>query len=439
MPPPVPQQLPTHPTGARERGAAASPFSRTAPSIGAALVFAVLAVVWLVAGARLPGGRWLAVHLFTLGVLTNLVWVFSRHFAAKLTSDATPDRHRPTLAAVLNLGIVATLWGTATGTRPALVVGASTVTAVVLWGTVRLRRWRRGAPDARFSWVVRIYERAHGAFVHAAVLGALLGAGVLPGAWHVAARDAHLHLAVLGWGGLTLLATLVFFGPALLRTRMEPGADERAARALRLGATALSVGAVALLFTGLGGAAEVVLRLVAGLAFAGLAWAATVVLLPVGRAAVHAKPGPARLPLVGLCVWMPVALVVDAVAVASGQRRWLEAVGVLLLVGVLGQALLAVLVYLMPMLRGRGFAARERLTAVTERGAVLRAFLLNAGVATAAIGAALGPAAGSGGAFVVRAGWGMIALALVGSLVVLLRRRVDDGDPAAAVAGRYGR
>jgi hypothetical protein len=69
---------------------------------------------------------------------------------------------------------------------------------------------------------------------------------------------------------------------------------------------------------------------------------------------------------------------------------------------------------------------------------VPRAFLLNTGVVIAAIGAALGPAAGSGGAFVVRTGWTMIALALVGTLAVLLRRRVDDGDPAAAVARRSG-
>jgi hypothetical protein len=439
MMPPGPTNLPTHEAGSRPRGGVASPFSTAAPSIGAALLFAVLAVTWLVAGARLPGGRWLAVHLFTLGVLTNLVWVFSRHFAAKLTGDDRRDRRRPALAVVLNLGVLATLWGTATGARPALVVGASAVTGVVLVGTVRLRRWRRGAPGARFAWIVRIYERAHGAFVHAAVLGALLGAGVLPGSWHLAARDAHLHLAVLGWGGLTLLATLVFFGPALLRTRMEPGADERAARALRLGATALSVAAVALLLTGVGGTAAVALRLVAGAGLAVLAWAATVVLLPVYRAAVRAKPGAARGPVIGLSVWMPVALTLDAVAVAAGQRRWLEAVGVLLLVGVLAQALLAVLVYLMPMLRGRGFGARDRLMASAERGASLRAFVLNTGVAITAVGVGLGPVAGPGGAFVVRVGWATIAVALVVTLAVILRRRADDdGDAGAAVARRYG-
>jgi hypothetical protein len=429
------RQLPVHgETGARPRGGVVSPFSGTTPSISAALAFAVLATIWLLAGAGLPGGRWLAVHLFTLGVLTNLVWVFSRHFAAKLTSDDAPDRPRPVLAAILNLGIVATLWGTATGLRPALVAGASTVTVVVLVGTVHLRRWRRTAPEARFAWVVRIYERAHGAFVHAAVLGALLGAGALPGAWHLAARDAHLHLAVLGWGGLTLLGTLVFFGPALLRTRMEPGADARAARALRHGTTALSVGAVALLLSGIGGWVGDALRVGAGVALTGVAVATTVVLLPVARAATRAKPGAARLPVLGLSVWMPVAVAVDAVAVAAGQRHWLEAAGVLLLVGVLAQALLAVLVYLMPMLRGRGPRARERLLASAERAAGTRAFIFNTGVALAALGAALGPSAGVGGGFVVRVGWTMIGVGLLATLAVLLRRRVDDGAPTVAAS-----
>jgi hypothetical protein len=432
--------LPTADAPGDVRPGGNSPFGATAPSIGAALVFAVVAVIYLVAGANLPGGRWLAVHLFTLGVLTNVVWVFSRHFGSRLTGDGAADRWRRPGAVGLNVGIVLTLVGVATGTRPALVAGASLVTSLVVASTLRLRRQRRGAHEARFGWIVRIYERAHGAFVHAAVLGALLGAGVLQGAWHLAARDAHLHLAVLGWGGLTLMATLVFFGPALLRTRMEPGAEARAERALRIGAGALSVAAVAMLLTGFGGTVGLVLRLVAAAGLGVLTWAAVVVVLPVHRAAAGAKPYAARGPVLAVTVWLPIALAVDVVAVAAGQRRWLEVAGVLLLVGVLAQAVLAVLVFLMPNLRGEGFAARERLLATAERGAGARAFVLHTGVAIVAIAAALGPTAGSGGAFVIRVGWAAVALGLLANLVVLLRPRLrEDDDAAAAVARRYGR
>ncbi len=65
-----------------------------------------------------------------------------------------------------------------------------------------------------------------------------------------AGRVAHLHANVLGWGVLTLLATVVFFGPTILRRQIEPGADERAARRLRHGATGVTVAVLALVATG---------------------------------------------------------------------------------------------------------------------------------------------------------------------------------------------
>jgi hypothetical protein len=69
--------------------------------------------------------------------------------------------------------------------------------------------------------------------------------------------------------------------------------------------------------------------------------------------AASAKPYVARGPIIGVCIWLPIALALDVAAVALGQRQWLEAAGVILLVGALAQAVLAVLLYLTPMLRGR--------------------------------------------------------------------------------------
>jgi hypothetical protein len=54
-------------------------------------------------------------------------------------------------------------------------------TAVVVSGWWHLRGRRRAAPDTRFAWIVRMYERAHGAFVHAAVLGRCSGSGCCRG------------------------------------------------------------------------------------------------------------------------------------------------------------------------------------------------------------------------------------------------------------------
>lgn len=361
-----------------------SPFGPATPSIAAALLYAAAAGVWLVFGALLPGGRWFAVHLFTLGVLTNLVLTFSEHFAHTVTR--TKGERAAWWPAVTNLGILLVLVGFPGGQRGLLAMGSTILTGVVVAAYRRIRRMRREAIGARFAWIARVYERAHGAFVLGAILGALMGVGLLTGPWYGAARIAHLHANILGWGGLTLLATLVFFGPTMARTRIQPGADERSARALRHGATGLTVAVAALLFTGMGGTGAVVARLGAGIGLAWYAWAATVVCVPVGRAVWRAKPTAARPLVAGVCVWLPLVAWADVVVVSAGAWRWLDAVGTVALVGVLAQAIIATLVYLAPMLRGPTTAAREAIRVRLEVGARVRAASFTIGVCASVIG-----------------------------------------------------
>ena len=206
-------------------------------------LYAIATAVWTLAGGALPGGRWLAVHLFTLGVVTNVVPAFTRHFGTTLARHPEPWRWWP--APALNAGILTLSVGMVVGSAAAVAVGGTVVTALVIHNWWDLRTKRRKALAARFGWVIRMYERAHGAFIHGAILGILMGTGVLGGAWYGTARLAHLHVNVLGWAGLTFLATLVFFGPTVLRVRIEEGADARARRWLPLAATGLTVGVLA--------------------------------------------------------------------------------------------------------------------------------------------------------------------------------------------------
>lgn len=127
-------------------------------------------------------------------------------------------------------------------------LGATVVVAAVVWLYVDLRRMRKQALAPRFGFVVRAYERACGAFLHGSAVGILM-----------------------------------------MRTRMQPGADIQAARALRHGTTALTVAALLLLGSGGGGTAGGVVRLVAGAALAGYAVAATVVCRDVILATRRAK------------------------------------------------------------------------------------------------------------------------------------------------------
>ncbi len=364
----------------------ASPFAASAPSILLALGYALALVVWLVAGDVLPGGRTFAIHLFTLGVLTNLVLTFSEHFARTVTR--TPGERAWWWPLVTNLGILLVLVGLPGRSAPAVAAGSLVLIGTVTAAYVRLRRMRRAAVGARFAWIVRIYERAHGAFLHGAFFGGLLGIGVLTGSWFAATRVAHLHANVLGWGGLTLLATLVFFGPTMARTRIEPGADERAARLLRHGATGLGVAIVLLFLAGVGGAWGTALHVTAGVGLAVYALAATLVCLPVGRAVWGARVTAARPLVLGVCLWFPLVAWADAVVVATEAWRWLDALGVAALTGVLAQAIAATLVYLAPMLRGRSTGSRETVRIRLEVGARTRAVAIGVGVLLCVLGAA---------------------------------------------------
>ncbi len=406
------RSLPVVGQGHGQRSRGRSPFGAAAPSITLALVYALLLGIWLVVGDRLPGGRWFAIHLFTLGVLTNLILTFSEHFARTVTRTA--GERAAWWPIITNVGIALTLLGLPTGWLPALAVGATIVTGSVFAAYWRLRRMRRQALGARFAWIVRIYERAHGAFIHGAVFGALLGVGVVTGAWYLPVRLAHLHANILGWGGLTLLATLVFFGPTMARCQIEPGADQRSARALRHGATGLAVAVLVLLLTGLDSPWAVVARLGAAAGLAVLAVAAGVVCLPVFRAVYRARVTAARPLVLGVCVWLPTVVWADVVVVATGAWAWLDALGIVALSGVLAQAITATLVYLAPMLRGRTTEARDVIRQRLEVGARSRAGVLNLGVLVAAVGGARlvdGPP-------LLAIGWILVGATLATTLVV---------------------
>src|SRR5688572_14847956 len=148
--------------------APASPFADVRPAVGLAAVSASACVVWLLAGGALPGGRWFAVHLFTLGVVSNLVVAFTRHFAQTLLHSTIEDRPILRLG-LLNAGAVAILVGLPTGRTWLVALGATLASTAVLWLYVVLRRMRRRALPSRFAFVSRTYERACGAFLHGAV------------------------------------------------------------------------------------------------------------------------------------------------------------------------------------------------------------------------------------------------------------------------------
>jgi hypothetical protein len=99
-----------------------APFQPLAPAVAVALAYGAGALIWLAVGQQFNVGRWLALHLFTLGVLSNLVMAMADHFARTLLHS--PVGHGPRSRFILlNLGAVLVLAGLPTGQRMAVYLG----------------------------------------------------------------------------------------------------------------------------------------------------------------------------------------------------------------------------------------------------------------------------------------------------------------------------
>lgn len=380
--------------------------------------FAVLALVWMFGGAWLPGGRWFAVHLLTLGVLTNLVFGFSEHFARTLTRTLDrPARSWPR-PAIVTVGVGLVLWGITIASVPIMVAGTTVVGGVTVHAWWRLRQMRRSAIGARFAWIVRTYEHSHVALLVGIVLGALLGSGTLRGAGWVAGRRAHVHVNMLGWIGLTLLATIVFFGPTLVRQRIEDGADVSAARALRYATAGVAIAVVLLLAEGAAsGSAAMTIRLSAALALSVHAWAVTVVCLPVTRVAMAARDSASRWFVVAAPLWFIAVVWADVIAIAFRQDAWLNAIGLAFLLGVAVQTVLATLLHLAPALFADQRSRHDRLRDGLAANATARAVVANVAIGVVVITALGGKTLGGAGAFLTRGAWLTIAAAVLHLLV----------------------
>jgi hypothetical protein len=417
-------------TPVTRRPALLSGFGLLRPVAIAACGYAVAAVVWLALGDTLPGGRWFAVHLFTVGILSNLVVALTEHFGRTLLR-AGPPGQRLSRFATLNVGALLML-GFPPHLRYPFIAGAVLLVGSVVWLAVDLRRMRASAPDARFGFVVATYEQACVAFVVGAVLGALLGIGVLPGPWYGPARLAHLHVNILGWGGLTLLATVVFLGPAMMRTQMVADADERARQALLLAPMGLGVAVLGLLAMGWAGIQATWPGLLAGAGLALYAVAAGLIVVPLLRAGRSARPSTHAWMIQAACVWFVAAVAVDAWAIATGRLRLLDGLGAVLIVGVLGQAILAAINHLLPMVWGVGSRGRASVRGEAEIGGRFRVIALNLGIA-AVLGAAFaGAGAGLASTVLARTGWTVVAVVVLVQVLIVAR----GARPAVAAAIR---
>lgn len=344
-------------------------------------------VGWLVAAVAatlvhpfVPEPRWLMIHLLVLGAAGHAILVWSRYFADTLLRCPPAPRREQTARLVLfNGGVVVLVVGMLTGVWAAVAIGAALLVTAVVWHACVLMGQLRRALANRFAPTAHFYVAA----------GFLLPIGAVFGAWmaydhdgvlHERLRLAHIAVNVLGFLGLTVLGTLITLWPTVLRTRISPGAERTARRALPV--LLCSVGVLA------GGAltgwrAPIVVGLLGYLT--GIA----VLARPAIRSA-RTKPPTSFAAWSILCAvsWLVACLIVATVAAATvdltGLGTVIEEITPLLAVGFVAQILVGALSYLVPVVLGGGPSPVRAANRVFDAGGPTRLVMTNVGLVVCA-------------------------------------------------------
>lgn len=344
------------------------------------------AVFWLVAAVVIslihpfvPGSIWLMVHLVLLGALTHAAMVWSTHFTQTLlkTRDSIDPRNQQNVRLwVLFAGVTLVLVGVPANWWWLTLVGATTISAAVIWHGWAIWRRLKVALPGRFRITIHYYLAAAAAVPVGATFGILL-ARELGDAWHGRLLVAHSLTMLLGWIGVTVTGTLVTLWPTMLRTRMDDRAEALARQALPMLVASWLVIAVAASF----GLRWIALLGLVGY-LAGLAWWGRSLWRPARKAGLRSF---ATMSVAAALCWGVVSLALIAVELITADN-WKQftanyekvaglaaaAFGVQLLTGALS--------YLIPSVLGGGPSVVRAGQAWFDRWATFRVTAINLGV-----------------------------------------------------------
>ena len=336
-------------------------------------------LVFLVAGLLhvfIPNSRWVLVHLFTLGVVTNSVVLWSQHLAEKFTQTRAPDSARPVQLRriyILNGGIVVTVCGQLLGFAPLTQLGALIVAAMVAWHGVSLwQHWRTVAAAKRFRVIVLGYVGSAACLPVGAFLGGCLA--MLPrDPLYTRLLFAHIAANVAGFVGLAAAASLTVLFPGIWRTR---GSFHRMHATLAL----LGVGVVVAAVGALSGWYALS---AAGLAVyaAGWLWSAQQWVGHVGDVLRDPRDRVnfSSVSVLAAVAWLSLTVVYFAVQLALvGEAAQLPTLP--LVIGFAAQLLIGVMSYLLPTTMGGGPGAVRAGLYENWRLGLLRSTLLNGGL-----------------------------------------------------------
>lgn len=313
-------------------------------------IWLVLLIIAGLTHPLLPNYRWLLIHIFTLGAVTNSVLLWSSHFADKwLHAGATHSARR---FYTLNAAIVIVLLGRALSLPIMATVGAAGIICVLLWQIVFLARvYRHGQ---RFSHSVVAYILSAISLIAGAGYGIVMAFSPSP-----TLLRSHLLLNFGGFIGFAALGSLAVLFPAMWRTKIMRDFTKPALYVLVAGLL------VALVVDWRAG----VLLYATGWAIALVGFLTTAI--PVFKAPRD------RLSFAAISALLSQLWLVDALLhlALSSHRPTLE-----LLVGFAAQLLIGTMSYLLPTTIGGGPAAVRAGLYTLGKGGLFRSTLINGGL-----------------------------------------------------------
>ncbi len=339
----------------------------------------------LVAGAvalfhrQVSAAPWLLVHLLLLGAVTNALFIWTSHFSLALLRLPDPgDRHGEIARlALLNTAVVTITFGVVLGRSAVVVGGAILLTAALLAHVIMLLGRVRRALPSRFAMTVHAYVAAAILLLPGIALGVGLVVGAVPTGQEARWVLAHAAIALFGWIGIPVLATVVTLWPTMLRTRIAPGAERSATAALPwlVGGTVIT-------------AAGALVGVRPATTLGAIIYLFGAVMTAVPLIAEARQRGPRSFPAWSVSAgltWLLGSLVVFAV-ISVAAHDW-ESMGqaagrltAAILVGSVLQILLGSLAYLLPVMSGGGPAAVRWRNTRTDTAMATRLVALNLGL-----------------------------------------------------------
>jgi nitrite reductase (NO-forming) len=333
---------------------------------GVVFGYALLGIIALVLPINFGTHRWLVVHLFLLGAVTNCIVTWTEHFTVTLLRVPQPSRKSSAWRLIgLNFAVIASLIGVAAKINALIIVGAVSLVGVIAAHSYNLLRLSKRALQNRFAGTVQFYFAGAACLVIGIVFGAL-SAFQKDG---TAARDslhaAHLHANLLGWISITVLGTFFTLWPTILRTKMVDGVMKIARRSLPFFLIGVGTASIALAFNQRFVAIVGMLLYAIGIGFVSLPFIRT-----------WKQKAPYDLPTfaISFCaMWLVIGVLTDILGLSlirplHDYIHWLDRFIPVFLIGFIAQLLLGALTFLVPVILGGGPAAVrnhiERLTVI---------------------------------------------------------------------------